>query len=363
SILKEWVQSNSDALSQLELGTKKPYYWLQKFSPDGTLMAILLPDLAKFRQLCFAITWRAKLTAAEGNNDKAMKDIVTSYRFGLHVSDSPVLIEQLLGLAIRTIGLDTTFKILDRTEMGPTSIKSLQRQIEHLSTDESYIPHMRFDKFNMLDIIQRTFTDDGKGDGQMITSAETLSMISDSTTLTQEEIQSIPELRRRQTTETVEKLYEYFDFVVQKIPWQWKAEQVNPEKEIEKIMEENPWIKIFCPAFVRVAQIFSQRKAQADALITTLALFRYKADKGQLPEKLDELVSSGYLKAVPIDPFSGRPLIYKRLGDDFMLCSFSLDCDDDSGTRSKWGTGEKGGDQVFWPIKPTEMAKDKAKVK
>jgi hypothetical protein len=118
-------------------------------------------------------------------------------------------------------------------------------------------------------------------------------------------------------------------------------------------MDGNPWVKIFCPAFVRVAQIFAQRKAQADALITTLALFRYKADKGRLPEKLDELVSAGYLNALPTDPFSGSSLVYKRLGDDFMLYSFSLDCDDDSGTRSKWGAGKQGGDQVFWPVQQT----------
>jgi hypothetical protein len=148
-------------------------------------------------------------------------------------------------------------------------------------------------------------------------------------------------------------LYEHLDFVVQKTPWQWKNEQIDPEKEIEKIMEGNPFVQIFCPAFVRVTQIFAQRKAQADALITTLALFRYKADKGQIPEKLDELVSAGYLKALPTDPFSGSSLVYKRLGDDFMLYSFSLDCDDDGGTRSKWGTGEKGGDQVFWPVQQT----------
>lgn len=353
SLLKEWVQSNSKALSQLEMGAKKPYYWLQKSSPDGTVMGIRIPVLAKFRQLGRAITWRAKLTAEEGNHDKAMKDIVTCYRFGLHQMGPEFLVEQLVGIAIGGIAVQTAFIILDTTGMDKTAMKSLQRQIEQLTIDESYIPDMRAEKFNMLDIIQRTFTDDGKGDGRILTSAETLSMIGDYTTLTQEEIRSFPELRRRQTIETVEKLYEHLDFVVQKTPWQWKNEQIKPEKEIEKIMEGNPLVQIFCPAFVRVAQIFARCGADTDALITTLALLRYKSDKSQLPEKLDELVSAGYLKALPIDPFSGSPFVYKRLGDDFMLYSFGVDCDDDSGTRSKWGAGKQGGDQVFWPVQQT----------
>jgi len=350
SLLRQWVQSNSQALSQLELGAKKPYYWLQRSSPDGSVMGISLPGLAEFRQLGFAITWRAKLNAAQGNNDKAMKNILTCYRFGLHQIGPKTLVEQLVGIAIRALAVRTAFIILDRTEMSQASMKSLQRQIKQLSTDESYIPDMRAEKVSMLDIIQRTFTDDGKGDGRILTSAETLSMISDYTTLTQEEIRSFPKLRRRQTTETVEKLYEHLDFVVQKTPWQWKNEQIDPEKEIEKIMEGNPFVQIFCPAFVRVTQIFAQRKAETDALITTLALFRYKADKGQIPEKLDELVSAGYLKALPTDPFSGSPFVYKRLGGDFMLYSFGTDCDDDGGTHNRrWDKD----DQVFWPVQQT----------
>jgi len=342
---KQWVQSNSEALSQLELGTKKPYYWLQKSSPDGTAMEIQLPELHEFRELGRAITWRAKLTAAEGNIDKAVADIITCYRFGLHVTDAPFLVEQLVGISIRALALGNTFKILDRTEMGQASMKSLQRQIEQLSTDESYIPDMRAEKVSMLDIIQRTFTDDGKGDGQIHTES-----LKPMLTMQSRQTQSLEKLQRRQTTEEVEKLYEYFDFIAQKTPWQWKNEQINPEKEIEKIMEGNAFVQIFCPAFVRVALIFARLRAETDALITTLALLRYKSAKGQLPENLDELVSAGYLEALPTDPFSGRPFVYKRLGDDFMLYSFGQDCDDDSGTRSKWGTGEKGGDQVFWPV-------------
>ena len=33
---------------------------------------------------------------------------------------------------------------------------------------------------------------------------------------------------------------------------------------------------------------------------------QYAADKGKLPQSLDELVSSGYMREVPIDPFTGQ---------------------------------------------------------
>ena len=33
---------------------------------------------------------------------------------------------------------------------------------------------------------------------------------------------------------------------------------------------------------------------------------QFAADKGRLPQSLDELVSSGYMREVPIDPFTGE---------------------------------------------------------
>jgi len=358
SLLKEWVQSNSEALSQLEMGTRKPHYWLLRSSKDGTVMAIQTPEFAELRDLCSAIVSRAKLAAAEGDIDKAVADIVTCYRLGLHVSDESLLIDQLVGTAIRAIAVDTAFEVLDRTKMGQASMKFLQSQIEQLSTDESYIPDMTAEKFCMLDVIQRIFTDDGKGGGQI--SQESVKTFSELTSISQEiwgDYTPAERLERNQTTETVVKLYGYFDFVARKTPWQWKNEEINPKEEITKIMNKNLVVQIFCPSFDRLAKIFPRCRSHTNALITTLALLRYKVDKGRLPEKLNELVSASYLKTLANDPFSGRPLVYNQLGQDFNLYSFGEDCDDDGGevVRDSKGKVKKwadAGDCVFWPVEP-----------
>jgi len=59
---------------------------------------------------------------------------------------------------------------------------------------------------------------------------------------------------------------------------------------------------------------------------------------------------AGYIGEVPIDPFSGKPLAYKRVSESFILYSWGQDLDDDGGTRSVWGRSPQGGDQVFWPV-------------
>ncbi|HUE84070.1 MAG TPA: prepilin-type N-terminal cleavage/methylation domain-containing protein [Pyrinomonadaceae bacterium] len=43
---------------------------------------------------------------------------------------------------------------------------------------------------------------------------------------------------------------------------------------------------------------------------------QYAADKGELPQSLEELVSSGYLRELPVDPFTGEKDWVTTTGDD-----------------------------------------------
>jgi general secretion pathway protein G len=43
---------------------------------------------------------------------------------------------------------------------------------------------------------------------------------------------------------------------------------------------------------------------------------QFAADKGRLPQSLDELVSEGYIRDVPLDPFTGQKDWAITMGDD-----------------------------------------------
>jgi hypothetical protein len=63
---------------------------------------------------------------------------------------------------------------------------------------------------------------------------------------------------------------------------------------------------------------------------TGLACRLYKSRTGKYPENLDELVP-GILKEVPIDPFTGKPLVYRREGEGFIVYSLGSNEKDDGG--------------------------------
>ena len=73
--------------------------------------------------------------------------------------------------------------------------------------------------------------------------------------------------------------------------------------------------------------------------IATLAVERYRrAHKGQLPPALDALAPQ-YLAAVPTDPFTGAPIVFKAAGDSYLVYSFDTNRIDDGGAF--YGTGSK----------------------
>jgi len=65
-------------------------------------------------------------------------------------------------------------------------------------------------------------------------------------------------------------------------------------------------------------------------IIAELALRCYQADRGRAPARLQEIVPK-YLQRVPLDSFSGQPLVYRAQGTNWLLYSVGVDRVDDGG--------------------------------
>ncbi len=73
-------------------------------------------------------------------------------------------------------------------------------------------------------------------------------------------------------------------------------------------------------------------------LIATVAVERYRRDHARaLPPSLQTLVPA-YLSSVPIDPFSGDPLIYKPDADGYLLYSIDANLKNDGGALYGFGS-------------------------
>jgi len=99
-------------------------------------------------------------------------------------------------------------------------------------------------------------------------------------------------------------------------------------------------VKILAPALGRVAELDLRCRAHLDLARTALAIERYRLATGGVPDQLAELVPQ-YLDAVPIDPFDGQPLRYRRTEAGYRLYSIMEDAQDNGGlTRDEVNKGD-----------------------
>jgi hypothetical protein len=79
-----------------------------------------------------------------------------------------------------------------------------------------------------------------------------------------------------------------------------------------------------------IAALDLRTHAELDVARTALAIERHRLARGKTPEGLEELVPQ-YLEQVPIDPFDGRPLRYRRTESGYLLYTILEDGQDNGG--------------------------------
>jgi len=402
-LIAKWLDDNEEIFDLVITGTQKPYYWRRYETGQNTsrMMAVLVPNLSEFRSLVRLFAWRARLRAEQARYEDAFSDMKSCYRLGQHIKgDNTFLIEQLVGIAIEALATQTLRDILSRYEIDSIALTALQKDLEQIITGEDFAISFKAEKLSMYDEIQRSFTD-GPGGGHIIPShiAVLLSevqivaglsasigggplrerpkpgwlskRISDIKDVVDDVIDGTMGIfnwakkgghilffhpNKQQTFKMTQEFYDYWDKLKLKSPAQLNAEDTNFEEQSLEIIKGNILLEFLTPALSRMNETSWLSRTNVQSLIAILSLLRYRLDKGAYPDDLNELVTAGYLKELPMDLYSDKPLVYKKTDDSFTLYSAGRNFKDDGGEVFRehgriyrWGTQEAG-DAVFWPV-------------
>jgi hypothetical protein len=80
--------------------------------------------------------------------------------------------------------------------------------------------------------------------------------------------------------------------------------------------------------------------------ILAVAIERYRLSRGELPGSLNDL-SPPYIDSIPLDPFTGKKLLYKRVGETYLVYSVGINRRDDDGSIMPSADGEGAQDLGF----------------
>ena len=343
-LLKQWVKSNANALVQLEYGTHKPYYWNQ-YAIRSVWSADTLPYLPTLKFLIYASLFQGKQSVMEkGISIESVDSFFVCIRFGLHLTQAPTLTEQLVGETVMDFTVQELFLCVAKMDIDRTALDLLESRLrDQFSKIHKQQLNLEVEKFQHLEVVQMVFQ--GMEENSMLTAESEMFLASRGA-----RYEYIETLTRSKTMRDIEAAFTYCKEFLTLSPWQMKEKGFNFWEDLHKKTGKNPLVELHMFNVPAVARARAHRGANRDAFIIALALLRYRHDRGRLPKDLHELLSDDYLPQLPMDPYSDGPLIYKKMGGDFLLYSLGEDFDDDSGKHGRWGWNEKDGDYVFWPV-------------
>lgn len=368
-LLEKWLSSNSQAFEYFRIAANKPYYCLERQASENNMYSVLTPELVMLRYLTEAVGWNAKLSACEERFETAFEDILDCYRLGCQKCRTPSLYtEQLIGLSIKRNAVLNALIILDRTSVDKTTMKSFQDSLQAELNKDIYAPDLQAEKLALYDALQRTFIDNGRGTGRLAwTRAHWFDDMCGGCSNLKRRLNCFVGPTTNELIEQIQQLFELFEPLKTLTPWQLKNQDSNYFEKIEAINNSNFFLRVLGISPRSVYRAYHKTRTQTEALLTILAVLRFKAEQIRVPETLNELVSNGYMQSIPIDPYSDGLLVYKRLDNDFKLYSLGEDFEDNGGIvdisympmllPNLAGFYPQLPDIVYWPVRRLEKPK------
>ncbi len=306
---------------------------------DGVDM--LLPHLSKVRQGARLLALEAIERTEAGDADKAAESLVAALRLGRALKDEPVLISGLVRVASDAIAARQVERWASR---GGPSAKALERVETALRAEaDPKLMHRLIigERCFGMNIYQTHVLDPAKLDE--------LAQIGG-------DMPAGPLVRLIPRAYFKSDMVAYIDIMSEYVaagrrPYPQSLIQAGRVgKNLDQRIPRYYIIsRMILPALGRMFIEGQRHMARLESARTGLAALRYRAKNGRLPEKLDAL-APGFVNAVPVDPFNGKPLLYRKGADGFVIYAVGDNGRDDGGqTERQGGKGPDIGFRVRWP--------------
>ncbi|MFO1461219.1 MAG: hypothetical protein U1G08_17680 [Verrucomicrobiota bacterium] len=334
SALGRWTAE----LNELEAASRRPY---ARFVPAHTSEAIgvLLPQLSRAKAISTLLRLRCAARLMAGDPAGALSDIEFNERWAHLVASDPLVINQLVAIAIQTIGTGMAWEGLVEHRWNEDQLRQLQSLFAARTPREDLLRALKGERAYALSLWDQAVRNPNADTREPAAVGTGVGIP-----------RGLPRGWIRQNQISFVRLHE----LLSSPPFPWIVDPSTPrhtEREVlQQLAADRPW------AYRKLAEMLLpalyQTTAKADRLLVVsrlsevaCALERYRLQHHKYPETLEAL-SPTFLTAVPKDPCTAKAFQYRRTDPDhFVLYSLGPNGRDDGGT---FNTDESKADWV-WP--------------
>ena len=345
-----WLEERSPVLDLFGEAVRKPNFVCWRLNP-GNLYAILLPDVQANRNFGRELSVRVTERLGRGDVDGAWYDVMSMlYLSRKHYIHDPIIVTNLVGIAIEEMGRKSAELILRQNNLTP-------EQLERFAQDLDSLPRKSVLSFDLehtfvysgLQILQNDMDIFvalvGGNQKPSFTNLETFFLwLFGGGTAGESLLPRYITLLPFDRNIAGKRMTDFFQTAQQKsgtLAWNINStvvkqylknmEELALEKKLQLESSLNllrvPLIRtrseliadsvisLFLPAMQAAQHALDRANTHFELLRLAVALERYKADNEKYPQALDELVPK-YLIEVPLEPFTGRQsFVYKPAPD------------------------------------------------
>ncbi len=272
--------------------------------------AMQLPHLARMRSCARLLRADAAVNATESNHAAAVDDIIAGMKLGDTLALEPILISQLVRIAIYGIMYNAVEGSLDGADLSPEVTHKLMTQVAQADHRESFSESFAGELYFGRQLFSAVRSGDRSGVPDGV---------------------DLGPLREEDELAYVETMRGLI--AASKLPYYEAALKIHElEQETEGLPETMIYSRQLLPALARACQAQARHEAMLDLMQIGIFVEQYKARTGSFPDTLDA-IAEDLGGSVPVDPFSGKSYRYRPLGATFLLYSIGANRLDDGGTH------------------------------
>jgi hypothetical protein len=320
-----------------------PYFAPQAGSErmEGLVSSALMPHVELLRKASELLSADCRRATREGDSKTAFEDVFAQLGIARHMQQPPILWSAYSAQKPLNDAYNSIWFVLNgRSDLwSDEQLAILAHQVARTEID--WRQGLEGDRIAFYDALQRTYSDNGHGDGRM--TAEGMKLFAAFQPLTTSRpalaLLALPATNlivasRQEMAATYDR---YFDEIARQLDQPlWENSGTSADQPLRSEMATK-WrsyryylARLFLSSGNTIKSSAESTSGRQEGVSIGIALELYRRQQGSWPESLDQL-SPRWLPTVPVDRVTGGALRYRLFDGQPVIYSVGTDLDDDFG--------------------------------